>query len=826
MFLSPVVLYGQEKKAEDKTKVEKMNPLVLLRCSSHSTISTAICIDASGLYLTTNSALKVLEKKKKLSLHFPPSRDYKGHAFQILGRDTELDLVLLKVDTDKILTANPIASAEDIYETMEVVAPGFQFNRKIRGYSARRFPKKESTSGTIVSIGNKSKSGERLTLNFSVPPSYLGGPVLDSKGALAGIITETDSKRNTTFAVSPKAIHRFLENVFVECVEPAMSANSLGKAALFQVKSFGIQKALDAINIKLQVKAEGEKVRSYDMEREGNEFKVNAPLYAGNLATSKYATVVFYNGSIIGRVNNSTIKVGDNYLALKDIRTIDFIKNVVLLDSGKKNEGAISGFKELKVKSGDVWRNVQLEGAKSIELAPLQDIPPVNYSVIVYSKGKEVQRIEGQIATKSSRFVRPIKVDPRSRDSSDRPYVLSLNETIRSLDIGKAGTYMVLHLPESQRLAVVDMFQQKIIHYIALETKDVIVAAGAKYFLIANNEKKYFKRWDYKNYKGYKYPFKRFKINYSVQTMTIGFDSNTMFLSTSESKHLIDIRYMKNKKVTWEGPAITKDDHVRASADGKIFSIFRGDGSTGGVSVYELDGSTMKYRHKDVSSGPVVPNDDGRVLFSSLGAIHNSLNSEFSMREKDYRFIPVYGSPNFLVISIKSNPVLKVRSTKSKFFPVMIFRRCVSNLNASINADKGVAYDFTFDKHIFANAKASVIAVIPSSQKSIMFQHYEFELLSGNEIETETKKVLLITSLPELHGGRGTKYNYQVSTSQDESDLQYRLDSAPLGMRISDKGLITWDIPLNFKLNTFSVILMIIEDTGHEVYYIFKIEIQ
>jgi hypothetical protein len=82
-----------------------------------------------------------------------------------------------------------------------------------------------------------------------------------------------------------------------------------------------------------------------------------------------------------------------------------------------------------------------------------------------------------------------------------------------------------------------------------------------------------------------------------------------------------------------------------------------------------------------------------------------------------------------------------------------------------------------------------------------------------------------VVSLPPAEVAVGATYSYQIQVVPETAKVQYKVESGPKGLAVSDKGLVTWkviDRPVGGKVN---VILSIVDPTGNETPHAFDIAV-
>jgi hypothetical protein len=130
--------------------------------------------------------------------------------------------------------------------------------------------------------------------------------------------------------------------------------------------------------------------------------------------------------------------------------------------------------------------------------------------------------------------------------------------------------------------------------------------------------------------------------------------------------------------------------------------------------------------------------------------------------------------------------------------------------------------DFTFDKHVFFIPQAKLIITIPVTDDRLILHRFDAE----QALEKSGIDYLLVTSQPSLVAKKGQTYHYQATVKCRKGEVKYCLDSSPKGMQISEKGLITWLVPVDFVDSETRVILSARNASGREVFQPFTLIIE
>jgi serine protease Do len=163
-------------------------------------VGSGVIIDGRG-YIVTNHHVGAGAGKMRVCLS-----DGTELSARAIAEEPGLDLVMLKVQTDRQLQALPLGPASDLLVGETVIAVGHPF-----GYT------NTVSTGIVSALGRtiKMPTGETLTdliqTNASINPGNSGGPLLNINGELIGIIVALrDGAQGIAFAINADAVKQAL----------------------------------------------------------------------------------------------------------------------------------------------------------------------------------------------------------------------------------------------------------------------------------------------------------------------------------------------------------------------------------------------------------------------------------------------------------------------------------------------------------------------------------------------------------------------------------------------------------------------------------------
>lgn len=146
-------------------------------------LGTGFIIDASGLILTNNH---VVADADEIKILFTEDAEEKPTDAKVVGRDPDLDLALIKVETKRKLVPAALGDSDALQVGEYVMAVGNPFGQ---GHSV--------THGIISAKGRKSPDfalASYLQTDAPINPGNSGGPLLNLKGEVIGINNAIDAR--------------------------------------------------------------------------------------------------------------------------------------------------------------------------------------------------------------------------------------------------------------------------------------------------------------------------------------------------------------------------------------------------------------------------------------------------------------------------------------------------------------------------------------------------------------------------------------------------------------------------------------------------------
>lgn len=178
----------------------RMFPPPSRRSPKVGSLGTGFIIDPKGIILTNNH---VVQGADEIKIQFTEDPDEKPTDGKVMGRDTELDVALIRVKPPHELTALPLGDSDAIEVGDYVMAVGNPFGN---GHSA--------SHGIISGKGRPSPGlplASYLQSDAPINPGNSGGPLLDLEGKVVGINNAIEARaQGIGFAIPINYVKKIL----------------------------------------------------------------------------------------------------------------------------------------------------------------------------------------------------------------------------------------------------------------------------------------------------------------------------------------------------------------------------------------------------------------------------------------------------------------------------------------------------------------------------------------------------------------------------------------------------------------------------------------
>lgn len=207
------------------------------RLPKSMSLGTGFIIDASGLILTNNH---VVADADEIKVTFTESKDEKPTDGEVVGRDPELDVALIKVKSQREITPVTLGNSDSLEVGEYVMAVGNPFGQ---GHSV--------THGIISAKGRIAPDfplANYLQTDAPINPGNSGGPLVNLKGEVVAINNAIDQRAHGIgFAIPINVVKNVLPQLKAKgVVSRGFIGVLVGQLNSEIAKKIGVSQALEA----------------------------------------------------------------------------------------------------------------------------------------------------------------------------------------------------------------------------------------------------------------------------------------------------------------------------------------------------------------------------------------------------------------------------------------------------------------------------------------------------------------------------------------------------------------------------------------------------
>ncbi|MFO0887678.1 MAG: serine protease [Isosphaeraceae bacterium] len=385
--------------------------------------ATAFCVHPSGLFVTNDHVFQQgLSGPIKLVVN-AGTLEQKVYGARIVRRDKAADLALLAADQAENLPALPLGSAATLAELMEVVVLGFPFGRG-GAPGPDQYPSISINRGSISSLRRKDGQVERIQLNAAVNPGNSGGPLLDPKGKVVGVIVgrvEAQFGAGIDLAIPVNTIDRFLARPTIDLKPPGTDTVKVGDSVEFEARVTTLVATETPLELQLVFAERTPDERRVAMTRSGDVYRTRAVPFPPAKGPASVALQVKYaDGAVSGRAEDLPLTIDGREMRLGQLESLGIARNEARTLEGKVLTGRIDLPKAVDLSVGGQKLRLDLGRAVAIDLTDSGIAGAVDCTLIALRGKDEVGRESVPLsqegaprpsfdAMRDGRFLRPAR---------------------------------------------------------------------------------------------------------------------------------------------------------------------------------------------------------------------------------------------------------------------------------------------------------------------------------------------------------------------------------------------------------------------------------
>jgi S1-C subfamily serine protease len=198
---------------------------------------SAFCVHPAGMFVTNEHVVRAAGPSGTVLLVLNPAqKTQKPVKARVVRLDRAQDLALLVAEGVKDLPTLPLGSDADLSELMEVVAFGFPFGTML-SEDRREYPAVSVNVGSITALRKKGDKLHRIQVDVALNPGNSGGPVLDRKGKVVGVVVAGVRGSGVNFVIPVSHLTAFLDRPELTVTPPNIDRANMHKEALFEARA-------------------------------------------------------------------------------------------------------------------------------------------------------------------------------------------------------------------------------------------------------------------------------------------------------------------------------------------------------------------------------------------------------------------------------------------------------------------------------------------------------------------------------------------------------------------------------------------------------------
>jgi uncharacterized protein (TIGR03067 family) len=355
---------------------------------------SGFCVHPSGFFLTNEHVISALPGGDTVTLILEAGlKTQRLLQAKVVRRDKELDLALLRAQGQHKLPALALGSDEGLAELTELIAFGFPFGTSLA--KPGEYPAISVSAGNVTALRRDAKRElHRIQLDAVLNPGNSGGPVLDRKGQVVGVVVSGIRGAGINMAIPVSHVRRFLARPEIVLDVPAIGPHNQQELVELKAAALALASPPLPLELELVLTQDGGAERRYQMKPAGDWHTVKAVPFPNPKEKGMLRLEVKYSdGSVSGLAEDRKLSVDKQVVQLSAVRHVRLgATPEVLLKNGKKLAGALTDLEPLTVKLGGSALSLKLANAVEVEVTAAAPSSSVGCLVIARQEGKEVGR--------------------------------------------------------------------------------------------------------------------------------------------------------------------------------------------------------------------------------------------------------------------------------------------------------------------------------------------------------------------------------------------------------------------------------------------------
>jgi hypothetical protein len=282
---------------------------------------------------------------------------------------------------------------------MDVVAFGFP----LAGSPASGrdgYPAVSVNAGSITALRREEGRLKYIQLDAELNPGNSGGPVLDSRAKVigvvrSGLVARGLGRTGINQAIPASAVRRFLARPEVQFTPPRLGPAELHKPVRFEARVTPLLPSATPLTVDLVLKVGTSPDRTARMEADGDRYRLTAVPIPGRAEPRNLRIVArFDNATLEATTTERLFKVSRRELSLGAVRSIyPGSPSRVVLQGGETIAGAVVGLNAVPTRLGGQDMSVDLASATEVTITPMGEMEKVACTLVVRQGESEVYRL-------------------------------------------------------------------------------------------------------------------------------------------------------------------------------------------------------------------------------------------------------------------------------------------------------------------------------------------------------------------------------------------------------------------------------------------------
>lgn len=425
----------------------------------------------------------------------------------------------------------------------------------------------------------------------------------------------------------------------------------------------------------------------------------------------------------------------------------------------------------------------------------------------------------------------PAKTMPITPTRAANRAEVKLPGTVDATCFAGGGRFVLLRLPKTRQVAVLDVSEGKIVRYIPLPEDNAFVAGGMSHAYVLAPTANVIQRWSLTTFE--KELTIANPLNGAVRQLLMGHASDGP-LFVGGPNRMLDGKTLK--EVALPGAFAGGINHpqypwtARVSADGRVYGWWTPGLSPAGLSSMVIGENGAKSYSQHTSVGAIHPGPDG-TLFTGCG-LFTSEGKPLG-EKKAYQYwsaspIPAAHGKFYIDVGSTEIPRPDIKPRQKVSLKMLRESTTLADLGTPAGMDSPAVDLFgrvesgstlSLNERVFFVPDAKTLVALNATQDKLSFNSMDIE----EQLSKSGVKYLFVTSRPS-GAERGTTFKYAPVVKSKAGGVKLKLDAGPDGM-VVEGDKVVWKVPADFAASDASVILTVSDSGGQEVFHTFTLPI-